>query len=225
MMATWGMLSFQDSISPLMEQLTFFHDHSMAVLVLITVLVFYVLAMMLSNMFLSRFILEGQELEIFWTFIPAILLIFIAFPSLRLLYLMDEVSSPDLTLSTVGHQWYWSYEYSDFLDVEFDSFMLPLEESGFRLLDVDNRSVLPWGVFTRVLITSSDVIHSWALASSGAKMDAVPGRVNQVCFLLNRPGLYFGQCSEICGANHSFMPIVIESVSVEAFLSWIKTFY
>nr|YP_010713309.1 cytochrome c oxidase subunit II [Lychas mucronatus]WDA95773.1 cytochrome c oxidase subunit II [Lychas mucronatus] len=224
-MATWGMLSFQDSVSPLMEQLMFFHDHSMVILVLITVLVFYVVITILMNTFLNRFIIEGHELEIFWTFIPALLLIFIALPSLRLLYLMDEVSSPDLTLKTVGHQWYWSYEYSDFLDVEFDSFMAPLEKESFRLLDVDNRTVLPWGVFTRILITSSDVIHSWAMMSAGMKMDAVPGRINQICFLLYRPGLYYGQCSEICGANHSFMPIVIESVSVEKFLGWLKTFY
>nr|AAZ40630.1 cytochrome oxidase subunit II [Centruroides infamatus] len=224
-MATWGMLSFQDSVSPLMEQLMFFHDHSMVVLVMITVLVFYFVSGILVNTYLNRFIVEGQEIEIFWTFIPAVLLIFIAFPSLRVLYLVEEVHCPDLTLSTVGHQWYWSYEYSDFIDIEFDSFMLPLEEDSFRLLDVDNRTVLPWGVFTRILITSSDVIHSWACAGLGVSMDAVPGRVNQVCFLVNRPGLYYGQCSEICGANHSFMPIVIESVSVDAFLGWVSTFY
>nr|YP_214890.1 cytochrome c oxidase subunit II [Centruroides limpidus]AAV53584.1 cytochrome c oxidase subunit II [Centruroides limpidus] len=224
-MATWGMLSFQDSVSPLMEQLMFFHDHSMVVLVMITVLVFYFVSGILTNTFLNRFIVEGQEIEIFWTFIPAVLLIFIAFPSLRVLYLVEEVHCPDLTLSTVGHQWYWSYEYSDFIDIEFDSFMLPFEEGGFRLLDVDNRTVLPWGVFTRILITSSDVIHSWACMGLGVSMDAVPGRVNQVCFLINRPGLYYGQCSEICGANHSFMPIVIESVSVDAFLGWVSAFY
>nr|AAZ40632.1 cytochrome oxidase subunit II [Centruroides sculpturatus] len=224
-MATWGMLRFQDSVSPLMEQLMFFHDHSMVVLVMITVLVLYFVSGILANTYLNRFIVEGQEIEIFWTFIPAVLLIFIAFPSLRVLYLVEEVHCPDLTLSAVGHQWYWSYEYSDFIDIEFDSFMLPLEESGFRLLDVDNRTVLPWGVFTRILITSSDVIHSWACMGLGVSMDAVPGRVNQVCFLINRPGLYYGQCSEICGANHSFMPIVIESVSVDAFLSWVSTFY
>nr|YP_009164828.1 cytochrome c oxidase subunit II [Tityus serrulatus]AKU46804.1 cytochrome c oxidase subunit II [Tityus serrulatus] len=220
-MATWGKLSFQDSSSPLMEQLVFFHDHSMMILMMITVMVFYFISSLIMNSFLNRFAIEGQEIELFWTVIPVLLLVFIAFPSLRLLYLLDEVNPPDLTLKTVGHQWYWSYEYSDFCDVEFDSYMSPISEENFRLLDVDNRTVLPWGIFTRVLIGSSDVIHSWACVSLGLKMDAVPGRLNQVCFLLTRPGLYYGQCSEVCGANHSFMPIVIEGTSVEGFISWL----
>nr|YP_001936647.1 cytochrome c oxidase subunit II [Uroctonus mordax]ACA62669.1 cytochrome oxidase subunit 2 [Uroctonus mordax] len=223
-MATWGMLSFQDGGSPLMEQLMFFHDHSMTILILITVLVFYVIVMIMSNKFLNRFIMEGQEVETFWTVVPALLLIFIAFPSLRLLYLMDEIEGSNLTLSSVGHQWYWSYEYSDFMDVDFDSYMLPDDDQVFRLLDVDNRVVLPWGIQTRVLITAADVLHSWAMPSMGLKMDAVPGRINQVTLLMNRPGLYFGQCSEICGANHSFMPIVLESVSIDSFIDWVSSY-
>uniref|UniRef100_A0A1W7RA89 Cytochrome c oxidase subunit 2 n=1 Tax=Hadrurus spadix TaxID=141984 RepID=A0A1W7RA89_9SCOR len=223
-MATWGMFSFQDGGSPLMEQLIFFHDHSMTILVLITVLVFYVISMIVLNSFLNRFVMEGQEVETFWTVIPALLLIFIAFPSLRLLYLMDEIEGSDLTLSSVGHQWYWSYEYSDFVDIEFDSYMLPDEDQVFRLLDVDNRIILPWGVQTRVLITAADVLHSWAMPSMGLSMDAVPGRINQITLLINRPGLYFGQCSEICGANHSFMPIVLESVSVDSFIDWVSSY-
>nr|YP_010016879.1 cytochrome c oxidase subunit II [Scorpiops tibetanus]QOJ45410.1 cytochrome c oxidase subunit 2 [Scorpiops tibetanus] len=223
-MATWGMISFQDGGSPLMEQLIFFHDHSMVILILIAVLVFYFIMMIFSNSLLNRFIMEGQEVETFWTIIPVLLLVFIAFPSLRLLYLMDEVEGSNLTLKSVGHQWYWSYEYSDFVDIEFDSFMLPDEDQIFRLLDVDNRVVLPWGVQVRVLITAADVLHSWAMPSMGLKMDAVPGRINQVTLLMNRPGLYFGQCSEICGANHSFMPIVLESVSVDSFIDWVSSY-
>nr|YP_009512609.1 cytochrome c oxidase subunit II [Gordonella aff. paravillosa ZS-2018]AXJ93176.1 cytochrome c oxidase subunit II [Gordonella aff. paravillosa ZS-2018] len=225
-MATWGYLGFQDSASPLMEQLIFFHDHTMVVLILITTLVSYMMATLFSNSFTNRFLLEGQTIEIIWTVLPALILFFIALPSLRLLYLLDEVNNPSITLKTIGHQWYWSYEYSDFLQVEFDSYMIPLNElpdNGFRLLDVDNRTVLPMNTQIRVLISAADVIHSWTVPALGVKADAIPGRLNQISFLINRPGLFYGQCSEICGANHSFMPIVIESVSVNSFLNWISS--
>ncbi|BCX71403.1 cytochrome c oxidase subunit II (mitochondrion) [Penaeus japonicus] len=225
-MATWGYLGLQDSASPLMEQLIFFHDHAMVVLILITTLVGYMMATLFFNTFTNRFLLEGQTIEIVWTVLPALILIFIALPSLRLLYLLDEVNNPSVTLKTIGHQWYWSYEYSDFLQVEFDSYMIPtneLPEDGFRLLDVDNRTILPMNTQIRVLISAADVIHSWTVPALGVKADAIPGRLNQVSFLMNRPGLFYGQCSEICGANHSFMPIVIESVSVNSFLNWISS--
>nr|YP_010470977.1 cytochrome c oxidase subunit II [Allogalathea elegans]UVF62806.1 cytochrome c oxidase subunit II [Allogalathea elegans] len=226
-MPTWGYLSFQDSASPLMENLTFFHDHAMVVLILITTFVGYMMLSLVSNSFVNRYLLENQNIEIIWTALPAIILIFIALPSLRLLYLLDEVNNPNLTLKTIGHQWYWSYEYSDFMQVEFDSYMIPTNElspSGFRLLDVDNRTILPMSTQIRVLITAADVIHSWTVPALGVKADAIPGRLNQVSFFLNRPGLFFGQCSEICGANHSFMPIVIESVSVDTFLNWMSSY-
>nr|YP_009567673.1 cytochrome c oxidase subunit II [Neoeriocheir leptognathus]QBB87147.1 cytochrome c oxidase subunit II [Neoeriocheir leptognathus] len=224
-MATWAYLSFQDSASPLMEQLIFFHDHIMLVIVLIVTFVGYMMATLFFNSFINRYMLENQPIEVIWTSIPAFILIFIALPSLRLLYLLDEVNNPSMTLKTIGHQWYWSYEYSDFLQVEFDSYMIPsneLEESGFRLLDVDNRTILPMNTQIRVLITAADVIHSWTVPSLGIKADAIPGRLNQCSFLINRPGLFYGQCSEICGANHSFMPIVIESTSINSFLNWIS---
>nr|YP_009554110.1 cytochrome c oxidase subunit II [Bitias brevis]QBA19621.1 cytochrome c oxidase subunit II [Bitias brevis] len=224
-MATWSALGFQDSASPLMEQLTFFHDHAMLVLILITTLVGYMMASLFFNKLTNRFLLEGQTIEIIWTILPAIILIFIALPSLRLLYLLDEVNTPSVTLKAIGHQWYWSYEYSDFLQVEFDSYMIPsneLSDSGFRLLDVDNRTVLPMNTQVRVLISAADVIHSWTIPALGVKADAVPGRLNQISFSTNRPGLFFGQCSEICGANHSFMPIVVESTSIKSFLNWIS---
>nr|YP_009628971.1 cytochrome c oxidase subunit II [Metapenaeus joyneri]QBX88873.1 cytochrome c oxidase subunit 2 [Metapenaeus joyneri] len=225
-MPTWSQLGLQDSASPLMEQLIFFHDHAMVVLILITTLVGYMMATLFFNTLTNRFLLEGQTIEIIWTVLPALILIFIALPSLRLLYLLDEVNNPSITLKAIGHQWYWSYEYSDFLQVEFDSYMLPTNElptDGFRLLDVDNRTVLPMNTQIRVLITAADVIHSWTVPALGVKADAIPGRLNQVSFLMNRPGLFYGQCSEICGANRSFMPIVIESVSVDSFLNWISS--
>nr|YP_010956277.1 cytochrome c oxidase subunit II [Opecarcinus hypostegus]WMY25241.1 cytochrome oxidase subunit II [Opecarcinus hypostegus] len=224
-MATWAYLSFQDSASPLMEQLIFFHDHIMIVLILIITFVAYMMYSLMYNSFINRYMLENQPIEIIWTSIPAIILIFIALPSLRLLYLLDEVNNPSLTLKTIGHQWYWSYEYSDFMSIEFDSYMIPnneMEQASFRLLDVDNRTILPLNTQTRVLITAADVIHSWTLPSLGVKADAIPGRLNQTSFLINRPGLFYGQCSEICGANHSFMPIVVESISVNAFLNWVS---
>nr|YP_008378715.1 cytochrome c oxidase subunit II [Abacion magnum]AFR77012.1 cytochrome c oxidase subunit II [Abacion magnum] len=225
-MATWSTLSFQNSSSPLMEQLIFFHDHTMLILIMITSLVAYMFFMLMMNSFTNRFLMEGQEIETIWTILPAIILIFIALPSLRLLYLLDEINTPSLTMKTIGHQWYWSYEYSDFNSLEFDSYMIPEESnelSTFRLLDVDNRTLIPIYTQMRILITASDVLHSWTVPALGVKADAVPGRLNQVSFTMNRPGLWFGQCSEICGANHSFMPIVLESVPHKPFISWLKT--
>uniref|UniRef100_M4H4P2 Cytochrome c oxidase subunit 2 n=12 Tax=Cellia TaxID=44534 RepID=M4H4P2_9DIPT len=225
-MATWANLGLQDSSSPLMEQLNFFHDHTLLILTMITILVGYIMGMLMFNNFTNRYLLHGQTIEIIWTVLPAIILMFIAFPSLRLLYLMDEINTPSITLKSIGHQWYWSYEYSDFLNLEFDSYMIPtneLEMSGFRLLDVDNRVVLPMNNQIRILVTATDVLHSWTVPSLGVKVDATPGRLNQINFLINRPGLFFGQCSEICGANHSFMPIVIESIPMNFFIKWITS--
>lgn len=222
-MATWSNLGFQDRNSPLIEQLIFFHDHTLLILVIITTLVGYLLGTLFFNQFTNRFLLEGQTIEVIWTILPAVILIFIALPSLRLLYLLDEVNSPSLTLKIIGHQWYWSYEYSDFLNLEFDSYILPASDLApgiFRLLEVDNHTILPVKTQIRALITAADVLHSWTVPVLGTKIDAMPGRLNQTSFLLNRPGLFYGQCSEICGANHSFIPIVIESTSASLFLSW-----
>nr|YP_010166714.1 cytochrome c oxidase subunit II [Oreodytes davisii]QRV62818.1 cytochrome c oxidase subunit 2 [Oreodytes davisii] len=223
-MATWSNLNLQDSASPLMEQLTFFHDHTLMILTMITILVGYLMFSLFFNKYINRFLLEGQTIEVIWTILPAIILIFIALPSLRLLYLLDEISNPWLTLKSIGHQWYWSYEYSDFKKLEFDSYMIPtneLSENGFRLLDVDNRVILPFNSQIRILVSAMDVLHSWTVPSLGVKIDATPGRLNQTNFYMNRPGLFYGQCSEICGANHSFMPIVIESVPTNMFINWI----
>nr|APX39609.1 cytochrome c oxidase subunit 2 [Cryptocephalus androgyne] len=224
-MATWSTLLLQDSASPLMEQLSFFHDHTLMILVIIIVSVGQLLINLYFNKFVHRYLLEGQSIEIIWTILPAITLIFIAIPSLRLIYMMDEVNNPLITIKALGHQWYWSYEYSDFKNIEFDSYMVPVNDNKtfeFRLLDVDNRVPVPFNTQIRLLVTSADVIHSWTIPSLGVKIDATPGRLNQITFLVNRPGLFYGQCSEICGANHSFMPIVIESLASKYFIKWIK---
>nr|ARH54940.1 cytochrome c oxidase subunit 2 [Coleoptera sp. 3 AH-2016] len=216
----------QDSASPLMEQLMFFHDHTLLILIIITILVGQMLTSMLFNKFTHRFLLEGQTIEMIWTILPAIILILIALPSLRLLYIMDEIFNPITTVKIIGHQWYWSYEYSDYKSIEFDSYMIPTNELkffNFRLLDVDNRMVVPFNSQIRIIVTSTDVIHSWTIPSLGVKIDSTPGRLNQSNFNINRTGLFFGQCSEICGANHSFMPIVIESISPKYFLKWINS--
>lgn len=226
-MATWSDLNFQCGASPLIEQLIFFHDHTIIIITIIVSLVLYFLLIISFNAFINNHLLQGQEIETIWTLFPAVVLIFIALPSLRLLYLLDEVNSPRLTLKTLGHQWYWSYEYSDFKDIDFDSYMIPtteLVEGNFRLLEVDNRVILPFNRQIRILVSSLDVLHSWTIPSLGTKIDAVPGRLNQVSFLISRPGLWYGQCSEICGANHSFMPIVIESINILTFISWLKQF-
>nr|AHA03587.1 cytochrome c oxidase subunit II [Athyma selenophora] len=225
-MATWSNLNYQNSASPLMEQIIFFHDHTLIILIMITVLVSYLMISLFFNKYINRFLLEEQMIELIWTILPAITLIFIALPSLRLLYLLDELNNPLITLKSIGHQWYWSYEYSDFNNVEFDSYMIQSTDnlSNFRLLDVDNRIVLPMNNQIRILITATDVIHSWTIPSLSVKVDANPGRLNQTSFFINRPGIFYGQCSEICGANHSFMPIVIESISIKNFINWINNY-
>nr|YP_009738997.1 cytochrome c oxidase subunit II [Koreoleptoxis nodifila]AID57400.1 cytochrome c oxidase subunit II [Koreoleptoxis nodifila]QIC19436.1 cytochrome c oxidase subunit II [Koreoleptoxis nodifila] len=223
-MSFWGQLGFQDAASPLMEELIFFHDHAMMILVMIISLVGYAALSLMLNKLTCRSLVEGQEIETIWTILPAVILIFLALPSLRLLYLLDEVGDCSLTLKSIGHQWYWSYEYSDFLNIEFDSYMIPtneLNDGDFRLLEVDHRVVIPTETDIRVLVTSADVIHSWAVPSLGVKADAVPGRLNQLSFFVKHPGIFYGQCSEICGANHSFMPIVLEAIPLKNFMNWI----
>lgn len=149
-------------------------------------------------------------IETVWTILPALILIAIAFPSFRLLYLLDEVISPTITIKIMGHQWYWSYEYSDYVTdsgdaIEFDSYMVPetdLELGQFRLLDVDNKMVIPADTHIRLIVSSTDVIHSFAVPSLGLKLDCTPGRLNQASILVDRQGTFYGQCSEICGVWH-----------------------
>jgi cytochrome c oxidase subunit 2 len=177
----------------------------------------------------QSYTVHNTKLEIIWTIIPTIILIFIAIPSFILLYSLDEVINPSITLKAIGHQWYWSYEYSDYTDensINFDSYMITendLEIGQFRLLEVDNRVVLPINTHVRVLITAGDVLHSWAVPSMNIKADAVPGRLNQLTIFVKRPGVYYGQCSELCGVNHAFMPIVIEAVSLWNYSNWLSS--
>ena len=188
-MATWSNFGLQDRNSPLIEQLNFFHDHTMLILIIITVLVAYLIAILFFNNLINRFLLHGQTIEVIWTILPAFVLIFIALPSLRLLYLLDEINNPSLTLKTIGHQWYWSYEYSDFSNIEFDSYITPyteIQENFFRLLDVDNRIILPTNNQIRIIVSAADVLHSWTVPALGVKVDAIPGRLNQTNFFFIR---------------------------------------
>nr|YP_004425085.1 cytochrome c oxidase subunit II [Toxolasma parvum]ADL62648.1 cytochrome c oxidase subunit II [Toxolasma parvum] len=224
-MSFWGQFGFQDSFNGLGFELVFFHDHAMFVLVLVSSFVGYMMICLLKSKLSSRFVMEAQSLEAAWTVIPGVLLLVLAVPSVRLLYLLDEVGSPVVSMKAIGHQWYWSYEFGDGVDlVGFDSYMVNSGDvmgGGYRLLEVDNRCVLPYGVDSRVLVSSADVIHAWALPSIGVKVDAVPGRINQLGVHLMSSGVMYGQCSEICGVNHSFMPIGLESVSPKVFYHWL----
>nr|AMB36473.1 cytochrome c oxidase subunit II [Brachygobius kabiliensis] len=225
-MACPAQLGFQDAASPVMEEMLHFHDHALMIVYLISMLVLYIIVAMVETKLTNMHILDSQEIEIIWTILPAIILILIALPSLRILYLMDEINSPHLTVKTVGHQWYWSYEYTDYQEIAFDSYMIPtqdLKPGQFRLLEVDHRMVVPSESPIRVLITAEDVLHSWAVPAIGIKMDAIPGRLNQTSFIVSHPGVYYGQCSEICGANHSFMPVVVEAVPLKHFQHWLTS--
>nr|QIT06593.1 cytochrome c oxidase subunit 2 [Sminthurinus signatus] len=224
-MSTWSSLNFQNASSPLMEQLIFFHNHSMIILILIISVVSFNMYSSLINKNVSQEMLESHELELFWTLLPTLILTFIGFPSIRLLYLLDEVYKPSMTIKTMAHQWYWSYEYSDFNKCEFDSFMIQSQDMknfNSRLIETDNRVIIPQKMQIRNLISSADVLHSWTIPSMGMKLDAVPGRLNQTNFYPNNIGMVYGQCSEICGANHSFMPISMEITTTKNFLTWLN---
>jgi len=223
----WGQLLFQDAASPIILQLISFHDHTLIILTLVISIVTYAIIILILNKFSNRFLLEAQQIETIWTVLPAIILLFLALPSLRLLYLTDEVRQPSITLKVIGHQWYWSYEYSDFINIEIDSYIIQsndLNKGEYRLLEVDNRIALPIIIDIRILVTAADVIHAWTVPAFGIKVDAVPGRLNQLGVKINQPGVFYGQCSEICGANHSFIPIAIESINLNSFINWIKNF-
>nr|AZL93298.1 cytochrome c oxidase subunit 2 [Hypsicera sp. ZJUH_2016019] len=219
------MMNFQDANSPSMENILFFNDYSMLILLMIITLIIYMMLSLLTNKLTNKFISQNQIIEMIWTFIPLMILICMAIPSLNILYLTEEISSPTLTIKSISHQWYWNYEYADFNNINFDSFMINslINQNSFRLLDVDNHMIIPFKSQIRLLTNSHDVIHSWTIPSLGIKMDSIPGRINQSLMTIMRPGIYYGQCSEICGMNHSFMPIVIESTSNKNFILWIKS--
>ena len=231
----WG-LYFQDSATPQMEGLIELHDNILFYLVIILFAVGWILVSIIKNYtniespISHKYLNHGTLIELIWTITPALILILIAFPSFKLLYLMDEISDPAMSVLAEGHQWYWSYQYPDFLNsdeefIEFDSYLVPesdLEDGALRMLEVDNRVIIPELTHVRFIVTAADVIHSFACPALGIKCDAYPGRLNQVSVLINREGTFYGQCSEICGILHSSMPIVIESVAIEKFLAWIE---
>nr|YP_010934955.1 cytochrome c oxidase subunit II [Bombus filchnerae]QTZ18836.1 cytochrome c oxidase subunit 2 [Bombus filchnerae]WKW52603.1 cytochrome c oxidase subunit 2 [Bombus filchnerae] len=223
-MSTWNMLMFQDSNSFYSDNLISFHNLTMMMMtMIITLTMFFILDFMMNN-FLNLNLLKNHTIEIIWTLVPMIILMIICFPSLKILYYIDEIINPYFSIKAIGHQWYWSYEYPEFNNFEFDSYMLNYNlKNQFRLLETDNRLIIPFKISMRMIISSMDVIHSWTIPSLGIKVDAVPGRINQLNLFSIRPGIYFGQCSEICGMNHSFMPIMLESTSYNYFLNWIKT--
>ena len=230
-------IGFQDSAAPGFSGIVELHNTLFFYLIVVVVGVFWVLVSIIyyyntkKSAITHKYLNHGTLIELIWTITPAFILIAIAFPSFRLLYLLDEVISPTITIKVAGHQWYWSYEYSDYITeegeaIEFDSYMVPdsdLELGQFRLLDVDNKVVVPADTHVRLIITATDVLHSFAVPSLGLKADAVPGRLNQTSFLAERTGTFYGQCSEICGVWHGFMPIAIESVSVMEFLNWLNS--
>lgn len=208
-MPVWGSLYFQDGVSSVIEQLIFFHDYTIIVIIVVIFLVGYILVLSCFNFNYNLKLFEGQELEIIWTVLPAIFLVFIAFPSLRLLYLIEESDDCDITIKLLGRQWYWSYEYRDFEFKSFDSYINEDKNRIFRILDVDNCLMVPNNSNIRIIVSGADVIHSWTIPSLGVKVDAIPGRLNQLLISFDRVGLFYGECSEICGANHRFIPIII----------------
>lgn len=225
--STWSNLSFHDAISPSMEQLIVFHDHTIIIILIITIGVGYIIVSLIITNYINRNLLEGQTIELIWTVFPAFILIFIALPSLQILYLIEERNNCLISIKAIGHQWYWSYEYSDFKKIDFDSYIKSINDlttNEFRLLETDNYLCLPFNIQSRVLVTSLDVIHSWTIPCLGIKVDGTPGRINQGNILINCPGLFYGQCSEICGANHSFIPITLESVDLDLFLNWLLNY-
>jgi cytochrome c oxidase subunit 2 len=227
-------IGFQDPASPVMEGIIDLHHDIMGIMVFI---LFFVVWMLLAAVYYfeasknptpSTFT-HGAVIEVAWTVTPSLILVAIAIPSFALLYGMDELNDPALTIKIIGNQWYWSYEYSDYSETDdgsivFDSYMIPeddLELGQLRLLEVDNRIVLPVNTYIRGIITSTDVLHSFAVPSLGVKCDAVPGRLNQINMFIDREGIFYGQCSELCGANHGFMPIVVEAVKADEYTAWL----
>ena len=223
-MITWAQLGFQDANAPVIEEFIYFHDFTITILVVILRFVRVAMARSPINSLVRLNLVERQTIECIWTLIPAVILVQIAVPSLLLLYILDERAGRALTIKVLGHQWYWRYEYYDFYakkPLEFDSYIETRKQA--RLLRVDNAPAVPIGIQTRVLVGSTDVLHAWAIPSIGVKADACPGRLNQLKFTAHRPGAFFGQCSEICGANHRFIPVKLEVGGVQEFVEWVHS--
>lgn len=224
-------LNFQEAASPVMEKLT--HGHNYLLVLITAISIFVLLALIYICLRFNRRAnpvpsktAHNTKLEIIWTVIPIFILVAIAIPSLRQHYYMENASDSEMTIKVVGYQWYWHYEYPDHGGFGFDSYMKKkedLKEGEHRLLAVDNNLVVPVDTKVKVLLTGADVIHAWAVPAFGVKRDAMPGRLNETWFKANRTGRFYGQCSELCGVGHGFMPIVVDVVSKEDFANWVKT--
>jgi cytochrome c oxidase subunit 1 len=230
-----GQLNFQTPATEIMEKIVDLHNDLFFFIVVVVLFVSWILGRMLhlyssTNAATPRVAFTHHTaIEMIWTVIPALVLVLIAAPSFSLLYSIDALVEPKVSVKVIGHQWYWTYETTDMLtgkDINFDSYMLleaDLEPGALRLLEVDNRLYLPIRTTTRLVITAADVLHSWTIPAFGVKIDACPGRLNQVSLFINRAGTFYGQCSELCGINHSFMPIVVEAVTLEKYIRWVNT--
>ena len=223
-------VDFQEAATPVMAQV---QDFNTTISVVIIVINWFVIALLVYVMW--RFSAKRNPtpsktthntlIEVVWTVAPMLILIIVAVPSLRLLYFQDRAVDAEMTIKAVGHQWYWTYEYPDHGGFEFDALMIADDEIGpgqVRLLETDNRIVVPVDTSVRLLVTATDVIHAWTVPSFGVKVDAVPGRLSETWFRIEREGVYYGQCSELCGVYHGFMPIAVEAVSKEAFADWVE---
>jgi cytochrome c oxidase subunit 2 len=223
----WGLWT-QDPASPTMHQIVDLHNIITVIIVAITVFVFALMGVIMVRFHHKRHPVAQQwshntVLEVVWTLVPVLVLVAIAFPSFKLLYAADHTENADYTLKVTGHQWYWSYAYPD-LNINFDSNLVQddsLEAGQPRLLTTDQHVVVPVGAVIRLQTAADDVIHSWSVPAFGVKLDAVPGRLNETWFKVERPGTYYGQCSQLCGINHGFMPIQVEAVSKEDFDAWV----
>jgi len=226
----WQM-GFQDAATPVMADIVRFHD---MLTWLITAIALFVTLLMVycfirfnarANPNPSR-TTHNSLIEVLWTAVPIVILVVIAVPSFKLLYFQDKAANAEMTIKAIGNQWYWTYEYPDHGDFSFDAIMLEedeLEEGQPRLLATDETVVVPVDTDVRLLVTASDVIHAWAIPAFGVKMDGVPGRINETWFRVTEPGMYYGQCSELCGARHGYMPIQVRAVSKEEFAAWVET--
>jgi cytochrome c oxidase subunit II len=221
-------LGFQPAATPVMERIASLHDLLLWIIILISIFVLALLAYVCVRFRASRSTTPSRRthhtlLEIAWTAVPVLILVVIAIPSFKLLYYQDRTPEAELTIKAIGHQWYWSYEYPDNGNFAFDAYLVAdadLEPGQLRLLTTDNRIVLPVDTTVRVLVTATDVLHAWGVPAFGVKIDAVPGRVNETWLRIEEPGTYYGQCSELCGDYHGFMPIMVEAVSKDEFEAW-----
>jgi cytochrome c oxidase subunit 2 len=223
-------LGFQKSASETMDDIVWFHDYMLLpVITAITVFVLFLIAYACIRFRASKnkeasTTSHNTFIEVIWTLVPCLILIVLAVPSFKVLYSQDEIPKADVTIKAIGYQWYWGYEYPD-ENIIFDSYMIEekdLKEGQPRLLSVDNEVYVPVNKVVKVMITANDVLHAWALPSFGVKRDAVPGRINETWFKADRTGTFYGQCSELCGIKHAFMPITVNVVSQEEYNQWLE---